>query len=85
MGSRYLLCMASSARLAGDRENIWGPECLVSASTGSSLPGERSAGLAFFCLILLFSRNDFPTFKMCLSFREGAEATLWGGHYHTAP
>lgn len=73
------------ARLAGDQENIWGPECLVSVSMCMSLHGKTSAGFAFFCLISVFSGNDFAAFKMRLSFREGAEAMLWGGHYQLAP
>lgn len=81
-----VICYAwLNARPAGERESIWGPECLVHASMSMSLHRKTSATLAFCCLIPVFSGDDFPAFKMCLSFRERAELMLWGGQYQQTP
>lgn len=73
-----VICYAwLAARLAGNCENIWGPECLVSASMCMNLHRKTSARLAFFSLFSLFSGNYFPALKRHLSFREGGEAMLW--------
>lgn len=43
-----------------------------------SLHGKAWLRFAFFCLISVFSGNDFPTFKVGLSFRkEQKSAVRW--------
>lgn len=69
-----MLCMAGST--PGGPGNIWGPGCLLSVSVCNSLHRKTWVRFAFFCLISVFSGNDFPTVKVGLSFRKEQKSAV---------